>query len=329
MKKLLSLVLTILLVVQIAPAFAIWQTSSNVQLYFAPHIMNDITGEIIIDVNVRNTAAALPPYLGEICALTFSFDYNEEIFDLMLDDNGLPEFTVGGDKLIHKISDVERSLNNGVVTFTFMDSTLADNLFSVDGTVASFKLYAKDVDALWNSFDSYPLKFIPGSIGIITYHTPSSSVATLENCEAIDTMVGGYNRAESFNPIYLDKYITFTTDKAQVDVNGDIREIDAIPYINEDGVMMVPVRYLTEEETLGMQVSWDGEKMQAISHGNRKTLTVELASGNVYINAIKIKPDAKPVETDGRIYVPVSIVKDLYQGTEVVQNGNTVEIIVP
>ena len=329
MKKLIPIILVILLLIQIVPSFATEYVAPNIQLYFEPHIMNDITGEIIVDVKIRNTQTVLSKYKNEICALTFSFDYEEEVFDLVLDDNNLPEFTVGDDKLIHKKSDAETSIKNGIVTFTFMDSTLANNLFSSDGTLASFRLYAKDIDGLWNSFDSYPLKFIPGSVGIVAYHTPSSSVVPISSYEAIDTMVGGYNKVESFNPIYLDKHITFTADNAKIDVNGEVREIDATPYINNEGIMMVPVRYLTEEATLGMKVSWDGEKMQAISQGNRKTLTIELASNSVYVNAIKVKPETKPVETDGRIYVPASVVKDLYPGTEITQNGNAIEIIVP
>ncbi len=327
MKKLIPILLIMLLILQITPTLAVGYEAPKLQLYFAPHIMNDITGEIIVDVNIRNTKAVLSTYKNEICALTFSFDYVEDIFDLTLDNNNLPEFTVGDEKLIHKISDVERSIKDGVITFTFMDSTLADNLFSTDGTLASFKLYAKDINRLWNSFDAYPLRFVPGSVGVVTYHTPSSSVSTLTNFEAIDTMVGGYNKAQSFNTIYLDKHIAFTADKAQVDVNGEAREIDTLPYINNEGIMMVPVRYLTD--SIGMMVDWDGEKMQAISQADRKTLTVALKTSRVYINAIEVKTETQPVEIDGRIYVPVSLVKDLYPGTEIIQNGDTAIIAVP
>lgn len=327
MKKLIPILLIILLILQITPSFAAEYEEPKVQLYFAPHIMNDITGEIVVDINLRNTSAALPAYLGEICALTFSFDYDEYNFNIGIKDADLVDFEVGGDKLIQKASDVETSFANGIVSFTFMDSTLADNLIGTDGTLASFKLYAKDVDALWNSFDAYPLRFVPGSVGVVTYHTPSSSVATLKNYEALDTMVGGYNKAQSFNPISVGKCITFTAGVAKVDVDGELKEIDATPYLLENGIMMVPVRYLTD--SIGMQVEWDGEKMHAISQGDRKTLTVALGSGKVYINAVEVAPEVPPTEIDGRIYVPVSIIEDLYHGTEVTIDGGTAIVVVP
>ena len=43
----------------------------KLQLYFSPHVMNDITGEITVDANIRNINVALAKHLGSICAVTF------------------------------------------------------------------------------------------------------------------------------------------------------------------------------------------------------------------------------------------------------------------
>ncbi len=329
MKKLISLILTLILVLNIASVFAAEQKEHKVQIYFAPGIMNDITGDIKVDINIRNTSAGMPAYQGGICTLGFLFDYDEDNFDIGVTEDGLVEFKLDDNALIKNASYIDTKTINGQISFTFMDLSLGGNLIEKDGTLCSFNLKAKNVNKLWNSFDAYPLRFVPGSMGVITYHSPSASVATFKNYEAIDAMVGGYNKAQSFNTITIDKRIIFTEGLAQIDVNGEVREIDAAPFTTDGGVMMVPVRYLTDEAALGMKVEWDGEKMHAISQGERKTLTVAIDSGKVYINAIQTATEVAPVEIDDRIYLPASIVCDLYPGTEVVQNNNTVEIIVP
>ena len=210
-----------------------------------------------------------------------------------------------------------------------MDSTLKDNLIDKDGTLFSFVLISKNPKTLWNSFDKYPLRFKADSIGIVTY-SDSYTVGKVFNVEGIDISVGGYNVAPTMVPKSVGKYVTFTVGETNVKVDDFTQETDVSPFIQADEIM-VPVRYLTEN--LGMSVVWNGDILTAAAYAEYKTLKIDMKTKSIFINSAKVYKDSgetvKPEELSDRIFVPVSLVKDLYPNSIITSSDNSVTIYVP
>lgn len=305
----------------------------KLQLYFAPQIMNDQTGEITVDADIRNFGIAVSKAYGEICAVTFSFEYDREHFDLKTEDDK-PKIVLDDDAMVKKSSDIESKINpdTGTVTITFMDSTLMDNLISEDGKLFSFVLVSKEPKKLWNSFDRYPIRFIADSLGVITYSLSDYKVGRLYNIEGIDVSVGGYNTPPLLASPSIDKYIGFNDGEACIKINDDIIDTDAAPFrVGEE--LMIPVRYIAE--SIGMKVEWDGSILTASAYGEYKTLKIRLKSDAenseaiIFINSSRADTDIKPIEKDGRIYIPVSVIKELYPNAEITETENSAGIYIP
>ena len=299
----------------------------KLQLYFSPHVMNDITGEITVDANIRNINVALAKHLGSICAVTFAFNFNREKFDIKTNDNGV-DVSLNEGAMVKSINDIESKIDSESenVTITFMDSTLMDNLIDNEGTLFSFTLVSKDPKSLWNSFDTYPIRFVENSLGVITYSLDDYSVGRAYNVEGIDVNVGGYNTAPLLVPNSVDKYITFTDGEGTVKVNDFTQEIDVAPY-KQDGEMMIPVRYLTENT--GMKVEWDGNTLIAAAYADYRTLKINMNDNCVYINSAKCSSDIKPADVNDRIFIPVSLVSAIYNGSKISYEGNSVTVYIP
>lgn len=300
----------------------------KLQLYFSPGIMNDTNGEIKVDVNMRNFDVAVSKSLGKVCAVTFSFEYDKQQFDILTDE-GLPKIILDNNTLVKNKDDIESKFDDNFITFTFMDSTLKDNLIDKDGTLFSFVLISKNPKTLWNSFDKYPLRFKADSIGIVTY-SDSYTVGKVFNVEGIDISVGGYNVAPTMVPKSVGKYVTFTVGETNVKVDDFTQETDVSPFI-QAGEIMVPVRYLTEN--LGMSVEWNGDILTAAAYAEYKTLKIDMKTKSIFINSAKVYKDSgetvKPNELSDRIFVPVSLVKDLYPNSTITSSDNSVTIYVP
>ena len=246
----------------------------------------------------------------------------------MTEDN-LPKVILDDKSLVKNKADIESKIEDNSITFTYMDSTLKDNLIDKDGTLFSFVLISKNPKTLWNSFDKYPLRFKADSIGIVTY-SDSYTVGKVFNVEGIDISVGGYNVAPTMVPKSVGKYVTFTVGETNVKVDDFTQETDVSPFI-QAGEIMVPVRYLTEN--LGMSVVWNGDILTAAAYAEYKTLKIDMKTKSIFINSAKVYKDSgetvKPEELSDRIFVPVSLVKDLYPSSTITSSDNSVTIYVP
>lgn len=328
MKKTLHRIFSLLLVVFICvfstAVFA--EKTENIQIYFSPHVMNDTTGEIVVDVNIRNINVAVPGYLGDICSLIFSFEYDTDNFTLLCDDNGVPIFKTDENTLISMDSNIEAKADGNKISFNFTDSTLQDDLIEKDGTLCRFTLFSKNVRKLWNSFDRYPIRFVPGSVGVVLYHLPSYSVIPFSDVEALDGTIGGYNKFPDLAVPSIDKHITFTADNPDMMVNEEVNSMDVAPFVQND-VMMIPMRFFAEG--IGMTVEWNGETSIASSYMQNKTLAVSLKNNTLYTNSVKCNMDISPVEMNGRTFIPVTAIEQLFGNAEITQDGSVTTIYIP
>lgn len=330
MIKRLKPIFAILLAITVLCSATVFANAEQpkLQLYFSPGIMNDTNGEIKVDVNMRNFDVAVSKSLGKVCAVTFSFEYDKQQFNIMTEDN-LPKVILDDKSLVKNKADIESKIEDNLITFTYMDSTLKDNLIDKDGTLFSFMLVSTNPKALWNSFDKYPLRFKADSIGIVTY-SDTYTVGKVFNVEGIDINVGGYNIAPTLAAKSVGKNITFTENESNVKVDDFTQDTDVSPYI-QNGEMMIPVRYLTEN--LGMSVEWNGDILTAAAYAEYKTLKIDMKTKSIFVNSAKVYKDSgetvKPEELSDRIFVPVSLVKDLYPNSTITSSDNSVTIYVP
>lgn len=323
--KIISFIITVTVLLSCVSVSA--ANNIKLQLFFAPQILNDTTGELVVDVNLKNFNSAVHKSYGDICALTFMFEYNSEQFDIKLTEDGSIETTVDDKTLIKSVRDIEAEVtSDGSVSYTFMDSTLESNLISNDGTLFRFTLVAKNPKGFWNSADRYSLRFVPASIGVVTYDLSRYKVGSFYNVEGIDVSYGPFNYSPTLITPSVDKHLTFAAEDNSVKVNDLTVETDATPFI-QDGVWMIPVRYLSEN--IGMSVEWDGEAMIASSYGEYKTLKIMAETNTVYINSAKVNASVPPVTVGGRIYIPTDVVTALYPGCEITESDGSVTIYIP
>lgn len=299
---------------------------STLQMYFSPQIMDVDTGEIVVDVNIRNVDAAIPNSLGEICGITAAWRYDAERFDIKAAEDGTLPVIIDDNTLIKSMSDVTMTRDDDRVSLVFLDSTLKDNLIDRDGTICRFVLVSKDPIRLWNSDDTYPIRFIEGSIGIVTYHMPSYSVGRYEGAEGIDGKVGGYNIPPALSTPPVDKHLTFTVGEADFIIDGETVTTDASPFIS-NGELMIPVRFLSEG--IGMSVEWNGEIMTASAYADYKTFKISLKDGKTYLNSALRELSQLPAEIGGRIYIPVSAVSVMCPNAAINTTETGVDIYIP
>lgn len=321
-------ILTIVVVVISTVAFA--ASDVKLQLYFYPHTMNDATGEILVDVMIKNFNLAVSDSYGDICGVTFEFEYNDEQFEIMKNESGDVEILIDENALVKSKTDIECEIaeESGRVVYSFMDSSLSKNLIGQDGKLFSFTLVAKNVGEFWNSAEKYPLRFVADSIGFVMYDLPRHRVSRLYNVEGIDINVGAYNNPPTLIPQSVDKCLTFTAGKTEVDVDGTVSETDAAPFMKDD-VLMIPVRYFCE--SIGMAVEWKEGIMTAGAYAEYKALAISIKEEipRVYINSVISNTSVQPVEKDGRIYIPCDLALKLYRDAQVEQTGDSVTIYIP
>lgn len=313
--------LAVITVITFASVYA--ANDVKLQVYLEPEIMDESTGEIPVNVCMRNFEVAIPDYMGDICGLSFKFTYDADNFKIKKSD-GKAELYGG---IIENVADVEFEEENGTVSVMFLDSTLMDNLADRDGALFGFTMVSASPKKLWNSFDAYPLRFVPGSVGAAAYNVETYDVSGVYNIEAVDTKVGAYNKKIDFSPISVDKAITFTVGNNVVVVNDGSYEIDALPYADGDDIM-IPVRYFAE--AIDNQVVWDGDTVTASAYGVNKTLAIKQSDKpTVYLNAAEVYGMKSPGEINGRIYIPTSLVSYVYPNARINVSDEKVEIYIP
>ncbi len=306
----------------------------KLQLYFAPQIMNDQTGEVVVNINIRNFKAAVPSYMGSLCGISFKFGYDTENFDIKKDDNGGVYLYTDEKSLIKNTNDIEIKEDSGEVNVSFLDSTLKDNLIENNGSLFGFVLISKEPKKLWNSFDAYPIRFAEGTVSAAAYRLSDYKVSRIYNVEAIDGSVGGYNKQPNFIMPSINRHIEFKDGETGIKADDEVIDTDAAPFKTGD-TFMLPVRYIAE--SIGMSVEWDGDVMTASAYGEYKTLKIRLkadtesggTTGEVFVNSTRTDTDIKPIEKDGRIYIPVSVIKELYPNAKITETENSVEIYIP
>lgn len=292
------------------------ERQARLGLSLSPGIMNDQTGEIVTAVKVSNTEAVLAQD-GRITSFEFECRYDNEIFNVAKNDDGTLKITSDDNSLV-KADNVTATEENGKLHIICKDFSGINS----DGTIFSFTMVAKNVSKLWNSFDEYPLSFVENSISV-----KAADGETEKTClaEGFDRMVGAYNTDESFAEAITDRRIVFSLNKNIVRVNGNEKEIDAIPY-EKDGEYMIPMRYLAE--STDMEVAWDAQSAMACAYGKNKTLKVSLKDNKAYVNSLLCVQSENPLETDGRTYLPSSIVQEIYPNASVNVLGNEIIIYI-
>ncbi|MEE1049208.1 MAG: hypothetical protein U0M60_17530, partial [Clostridia bacterium] len=119
-KQLVKITALLLIILYVATSVSFAANDLKVQYYFSPGIMDDTNGEIVVDVNIRNFDAAVPNYYGDICGVTFGFEYKKDKFDIKTLDNGTVDITLDDETLIKNLSDVEITSEPGRVNITFI-----------------------------------------------------------------------------------------------------------------------------------------------------------------------------------------------------------------
>lgn len=327
MKKNLFRSLALLLILIIFSASSVIAAQApRLQLYFAPGIMNDATSEIPVDVHLKNYNLAIYSGLGQICGITFAFQYNTEQFRPKTDESGSLEILLGDNTLLKAASDITFTDKDGVVTFTFLDNTLGSRLVGQDGVLFRFTLLARNGLGFYNSTARYPLRFVPGSLGIVTYETEKKNVNPFYNVEGIDINVGAYNAQPTLLVPEVHKTIRFTANSSTIFVDDAAHETDVAPFM-QDGHMLIPMRYLTENA--GMTVVWDDAAKTALAYTDYKTLSIFMQDGTVFVNAAPVLSDVVPVNRNGRIFIPIDVVSALFPEAQLTAEGETVTVYIP
>lgn len=312
MKKKFGIIPFVVALMLILTSFCVSAAPHNLQFFFEPQIMHDVTGEITVYVNMRNFSVSVPDTYGGLCGLTFEFAYNTDKFDLVTDSNGNAKIFT--DNTLIKNPDVINASANtdlGTVRVLFIDNSLNDNLVFKDGRLFAFKLMAKNVSALWNSTDYYPLRFTPSTLGVITYSNAANETHRYYDGELLDGIVGGYNTYPILNPPSRDKYMV-------------INEYEQ--YLVQDGEIMITAGSFGE--AVGMSYDTDVSNTHCIynTYGSVKVNDNDMT---LYINSVKKNTTVTPFPKGGTIYIPLSTIYYFYPNAEINIGDGSVEIYIP
>lgn len=326
-KRLLSFILTLVMILSMC---VVASAQHNVKLYFNVGMLDVDSGEIPVDLCIKDIDASVESYKGDVCSIVADFNFDEDNFYIKKEGDE-PLFITDEETLIKKRADITGAESNGKVSFSFMDNSLKDNLIEKDGVLCRFILVSRAPLALWNSFDKYPLEFVPASIGMTGYNYRRFSVHEIKNVEGINAMYGGYNRPQSTPSApsrpKIDTKLTFKDNDKNIYINGVAKEIDATPFILND-VLMVPFRFFSEN--VGLTVSWDGKTDTAMAKGTGVTAQVSMKEKKIYVNAKEVEAKEPPVNAGDRIYIPIDIVSIIYTDAKLnVKSTGEAEIIIP
>lgn len=318
----------LVMIVTVFSAVSVWAAEDNIAIYFEPKVMNDVTGELEVDVNILNYDTSMYISYGSMYHIGFSFTYDTDAFDVINNADGETDIRLNENSLIKSADAVSVNCDdeNGRVDFEFSVPKTGDDLIGNDGTLFTFSLKSTEVSKFWNSFDTYPMRFVQGTIDVRTYDYLIGKEYTLDNVLAYDCNVASYNEKPSLTPKSVKKKIEFSAGSNTVTVDGEEKEIDAGPY-EKDGILMVPLRYLAENAE--MSVEWNEDEMLAVAYAEYVTLKVSASDKSVYVNNRLINTSVVPEEVADRIYVPIDLIKDVCSGAVCSTDGNKVSVYVP
>ncbi len=289
----------------------------NPCVFFAPQSMNE-ANEIIVPIYTKN----LPHDNDGLCGCEFQFAYNTEQFTLKTDESGRPILGTNETMLVQNTDIVEMSVSGDTVSVSYVDFSGENNVVLRDGPLFYFMLIPKNPDALWNSDDYYPLRFLAGSVNLITLDKESFSLSGT-SAEGIDTYVGGYNSFPDFELPRNEDKIEFKSGTSAVYINGEAKETDAAPYVKDE--LMIPLRTLAE--TIGMDISWDGNNKCVSLFYPYISAYFDTKNSDIYINA-KQRTDLNKAEiVNDRTFVPLSTVQAVFGNSiNIVDNGDSVSL---
>ena len=112
--------------------------------------------------------------------IEFDFEYDDNVFNVLTNNNGEVVIITDENTLIKDSSKIHATVENGVIHISYNDDK---DLIKYDGTLCRFILIANNVNALWNSFDYYPIRFVEDSISVNTYN---ETTEPFYNIEGID-----------------------------------------------------------------------------------------------------------------------------------------------
>lgn len=109
--------------------------------------------------------------------------------------------------------------------------------------------------------------------------------------------------------------------------DGENRTIllEEVPFVNESGRTMVPVRAISE--SFGAGVSWDGEKQEVKIVNGDKTILLYIDSNKALLNGEEIILDSAPVIKGGRTFVPLRFIGESF-GYNINYVATTKQIII-
>lgn len=289
----------------------------NPCVFFALQSMNE-NNEIIVPIYTQN----LPKDNDGLCGVEFSFAYDTEHFALKTDENGGIVLSTSSAMLVRNTDNIDASVNGEIVSVSYVNFDGENNTVLRDGPLFFFTLIPKSPDALWNSDDYYPLRFVPGSVNLITFDNQKLTLLGTAS-EGIDTYVGGYNAFPAFEAPEIGRQIEFEINENKAYVDGELKENDALPYEKDE--IMFPLRFLAENAD--MEIYWDGDSQTVSLFRPYLSVYFNMNSGDVYINSKKREDLAKPEIADGRTFVPLSAIKVIFGSSlNTETNGGSVSL---
>lgn len=286
-------------------------------IFFAPQSMNE-DNEILVPVYTKN----LPQDNDGLCGIEFKFAYDTEHFMLKTNKNNGLLLETSTAMLVQDTDIAEVSVSEDIVSVNYIDFGAEDNVVLRDGPLFYFTLIPKNPDALWNSDDYYPLRFIPDSINLIVLDKENYSLKGIP-AEGIDTYVGGYNTFPTFEIPKIEDKIEFKNGISAVYINGGEKATDAPPYIKDE--FMIPLRPLAE--AVGMEISWDSKTKMVSVFYPYISAYFDMSKEDTYINA-KLRTDLpKPEIINGRTFVPVSTIRAMFADVlNIENNGDSISL---
>ena len=102
------------------------------------------------------------------------------------------------------------------------------------------------------------------------------------------------------------KEVSFVIGQPSYAAGEETLNMDAAPYIDENGRTMVPVRYVAEAIGVSPQNILWGDRTVTIFTTNNQVVQVKVDTPTITINGANIQMDTKAVIKDGRTYLPIS-----------------------
>lgn len=106
--------------------------------------------------------------------------------------------------------------------------------------------------------------------------------------------------------------VALAADAVQLSVDGKPVEGDSSAF-SENGRTMVPIRFVMDE--LGAIVNWDGPSRTATIYKDTTILSLQPDNRQITVNGVVSEMETPAVAIDGRIFVPIRFIAELFNAT--------------